>query len=598
MKRKVGLSTLVVALVLSTLLFAAPVQAASGAKGVPAKSVDLWLTVLHNSDAESKLVNLGGALSDFGGAARFKTLVDQLKWNATHGTRYMGQTGAKRAVLMVSSGDNFLAGPEFTASMTKGVPYYDTIAMDLIGYNAVCIGNHDFDFGPDVLADFISGFKLTKPPFLSANLDFSDEPSLEALVKSGRIAKSTIVNERGEKIGIIGAITPLLPSISSPRMVHVIADVAGAINGEVHKLMAKGVNKIILISHMQALAEDKALIAQLDDVDVVVAGGSDSLLANAGDLLIPGEAPAVGPYPLTGTLDMDGVSVPIVTVPGSYAYVGKLVVGFDKAGKVVAFGNDSGPVRVAGDALPDAVKPDPVMTKLVTNPVAAALAQYASHQLAVSEVPLDGLKADVRTKETNEGDLIADSLLWKGAQLAPLYGAPVPDVAIQNSGGIRNNSIIPAGPITELDTFSIAPFANFIAVLPNVSRDIFKAALENSVSAIVNIDGRFPQIAGFKFTYDFALTTGSRVREVELLDAAHTKIVTGGVVVPGPGLSISTNDFTARGGDFYPFAGLPFVVLGASYQQGLSDYLVTGLNGKITAAQYPVGGTGRITRLN
>lgn len=598
MKRKIGFSTLVVALLLSTLLFAVPAQAAPGAKGAPAaKSVDLWLTVLHNSDAESKLVNLGGALSDFGGAARFKTLVDQLKWKAIHGTRYMGQIGAKRAVLMVSSGDNFLAGPEFTASLTKGVPYYDTIAMDLIGYNAVAIGNHDFDFGPDILADFISGFKLTKPPFLSANLDFSDEPSLEALVKSGRIAKSTIVNERGEKIGIIGAITPLLPSISSPRMVHVIADVAGAINGEVHKLMAKGVNKIILISHMQSLVDDKALIAQLDDVDVVVAGGSDSLLANAGNLLVPGDTP-VGPYPLTGTLDMDGVSVPIVTVPGSYAYVGKLVVGFDKAGKVVAFGKDSGPVRVAGDALPDAVTPDPVMTKLVTNPVAAALAQYASHQLAVSEVPLDGLRADVRTKETNEGDLIADSLLWKGAQLAPLYGAPVPDVAIQNSGGIRNNSIIPAGPITELDTFAMAPFANFIAVLPNVSRDVFKAALENAVSAIDKIDGRFAQIAGFKFTYDIAAPVGSRVLDVELLDAAHTKIVTGGVVLPGPGLAISTNDFTARGGDLYPFAGLPFVVLGASYQQGLADYLVTGLSGVITAAQYPVGGTGRITRLN
>ena len=597
MKRKVGLSTLVIALVFSTLLFAAPVQATACAKGPPAAKVDLWLTVLHNSDAESKLVNLGGTLTDYGGAARFKTLVDQLKWKATHGTRYMGQKGAKRAVLMVSSGDNFLAGPEFQASLTKGVPYYDTIAMDLIGYNAIAIGNHDFDFGPDILADFISGFKWTKPPFLSANLDFSQEPVLQAFVKRGRIAKSTIVTQRGDKIGIIGAITPLLPTISSPRRVQVMADVAGAINGEVHKLMRKGINKIILISHMQALADDKALLAQLDDVDVVVAGGSDSLLANEGDLLLPGEAAPVGPYPLKDTLDMDGVAVPIVTVPGSYAYVGKLVVGFNKAGKVVAFGNDSGPVRVAGGALPDAVKPDRVMTKLVTNPVAAALAQYASHQVAVSEVPLDGTRPNIRTKETNEGNLIADSLLWKARQMAPLYGTPQADVAIQNGGGIRNNtSIVPAGPITELDTFSMVPFANFVAVIPDVPRSTLKAVLETGVSLAPAQSGGFTQVAGMKFTFDVALPAESRVVSVELADG--TKIVEAGAVVPGPGVNVATVDFSARGGDGYEFAGLPFTVVGASYQQALIDYLVSGLSGVITAAQYPVGGTGRITQLH
>jgi hypothetical protein len=69
--------------------------------------------------------------------------------------------GAKRGVMMVSSGDNFLAGPEFNAGVDNGIPFYDTIALDLIGYDAIAIGNHDFDFGPDVLADFISGFSLT-----------------------------------------------------------------------------------------------------------------------------------------------------------------------------------------------------------------------------------------------------------------------------------------------------------------------------------------------------------------------------------------------------------------------------------------------------
>ncbi len=59
---------------------------------------------------------------------------------------------------MISSGDNFLAGPEFTVGVENGIPFYDTIAMELIGYDAVALGNHDFDFGPGVLADFLDGY--------------------------------------------------------------------------------------------------------------------------------------------------------------------------------------------------------------------------------------------------------------------------------------------------------------------------------------------------------------------------------------------------------------------------------------------------------
>ena len=75
------------------------------------------------------------------------------------------------------------------ASLEKGVPFYDTIAMDLIGYEAAAIGNHEFDFGPDVLAGFIDGF-VGPLPFVSANLDFSQEPNLQQLVDAGRIARS------------------------------------------------------------------------------------------------------------------------------------------------------------------------------------------------------------------------------------------------------------------------------------------------------------------------------------------------------------------------------------------------------------------------
>jgi 5'-nucleotidase len=589
-------------LVLAILLSAFPAAAVA-----QQPKVNFWLTVLHNNDGESSLINLGtGVLADFGGVARFKTVVDDLKREAVQGPP--GQPGAKRGVIMVSSGDNFLAGPVFSASLTKGVPFYDTIAMDEIGYTAVAIGNHDFDFGPDVLADFISGYSATKPPYVSANLDFSGEPNLQVFVDRRRIAGSVIVKEKGEQIGIIGATTPALSFISSPRNVIVDEDVAGAINAEVAKLQARKVNKIILISHLQSIQEDLALAPMLNGVDVMVAGGGDEVLANPGDLLVPGDESIIfGPYPLYAT-DMDGTQVPVVTTAGNYGYVGRLAVGFDKSGNVLMVDDSvSGPVRVAGGANPDAVPPDPVVQAEVVDPVVAAIADLAANIIGTSEVDLDGIRNNIRTIETNEGNLVADSLLWQATELAASFGVPAPDVALQNGGGIRNDSIIPAGNISELDTFSIVPFPNFVSVVENISREQFKEILENAVSRVEFVDGRFAQIAGFSFVWDPAGTpqlidldgnitqAGTRVREVSLNDG--TVIVSNGAVVAGPAINVATIDFLARGGDQYPFMGAPFTTLGVTYQQALRSYIETGLNGLITAADYPFGGEGRITRL-
>ena len=120
------------------------------------------MTLLHNNDGDSDLLEeeIGGR--SFGGIDRFATLVDNLREGALMGD-------GRRGVILASSGDNFLAGSIFTASMEKGVPFFDYIALDLIGYHSITIGNHEFDFGPDVLADFIEGF--ASPPFLTANLN-------------------------------------------------------------------------------------------------------------------------------------------------------------------------------------------------------------------------------------------------------------------------------------------------------------------------------------------------------------------------------------------------------------------------------------------
>ena len=134
------------------------------------------LTILHNNDAESRLLHAGRDREDFGGVARFATLVANLRQEAT---------ASGSAVLVLAAGDSYLAGPEFSASLARRPePFYDIIAFDLIGYDAIVLGNHEFDFGPDVLADAISGSTSTAP-FLSANLDFSGEPRLRRACSDG-----------------------------------------------------------------------------------------------------------------------------------------------------------------------------------------------------------------------------------------------------------------------------------------------------------------------------------------------------------------------------------------------------------------------------
>jgi 5'-nucleotidase / UDP-sugar diphosphatase len=132
----------------------------------------------------------------------------------------------------------------------------------------------------------------------------------------------------------------------------------------------------------------------------------------------------------------------------------------------------------------------------------ADLADMANNVIGISEVDLDGRRANIRSVETNEGNLMADSLRWQATQLAGVYGVPVPDVALQNGGGIRNDNIIPAGNITELDTFAIAAFPNFLSVVENIPREQFKEILENAVSRVEFGDGRFAQISGFSYTWD------------------------------------------------------------------------------------------------
>jgi 2',3'-cyclic-nucleotide 2'-phosphodiesterase (5'-nucleotidase family) len=605
-RRSYLLILLVGALLVSLL---APTDRA-GAQEQPPRT-DVTLTLLHNNDGESALFErlVGG--QPFAGIAPFATVVKEL--------RREGDRGRNNVALVVSSGDNYLASAQFQASLEKGIPYYDAIAMDEIGYDASAIGNHEFDFGPEIFANFVQSFE-SRTPFVSSNLDFSGEPVFDRLVRRDRVVTSAVVNEGGERFGFVGATTEFLPIISSPR--NVIAnEILPAVQAEVDRLTRRGVSKIIMISQLQSIQEDIALAAMLDGVDIMVAGGGDELLANPDDVLIPGDVPIL-PYPVIAT-DADGTEVPIVTTSGGYQYVGRLIVDFDRRGNLIGFDDMSGPVRVTTGAFDDAVEPDRRVTRKVVEPVQAFVDALATTVVAQTQVPLNSARGAVattgappvpvipiqvtapgeRVSNTNLGNIAADSMLWQAQQLAAGFGVDSPVIAFQNGGGIRTPDTLlfagatPGAPanVTRLDINNQFPFPNFVSVVEDVPVTTVKSLLENAVSRVEFVDGRFAHVAGM--TYEWNSTGTPNVDRVR-------KITIGGVVVfdaslplpfpdPAATFDVATIDFLARlgpggvGGDGYNWGGLPFTTLGVTYEQAMLNYLAGPLGGLITDTQYP-----------
>ncbi|WP_307831947.1 bifunctional metallophosphatase/5'-nucleotidase [Prauserella cavernicola] len=585
---------------------------APASAGLLDKIPTFTLSVLFTNDMESALLGVAGDGTDegpiadgganpYGSPSRAATLMDDLRKEATTGLPKRGQA-LWRGEVALSGGDNYLAGPEFSASLEDDAPFYDALAMQGIGYDGSAIGNHEFDFGPEIFGDFIESFGGSLD-FVSANLDVSGEPQLDAHAQDGTIVRSKVLRSSGQRVGMIGLTTPELPALSSPRNVEVSGDLAGIANGLASDFSRRGINKVVLVSHLQDIDNELALVPELSGIDAVVGAGGGEILAGPEDRLIPGDTAERG-FPLYAD-DKNGRQVPVVTTTGDYKYIGRLVLNFNWRGEVVNVDEaQTGPVRVSGVG-PDAVEGDARVRAEVEKPVTEHLETLAETVVATSEVPLNGVRNDVRSRETNLGNLVSDGLRWAGQQRAEEYGVTPPQVGIQNGGGIRNDSTLPAGDISALNTYEVAPFSNFVAVVPEVPRDVLRQLLERGVSAAPGAGGQFMQVSGLSFTYDPSrtaqvveegsstiVTPGERVQDVTLEDG--TVLVADGQVVDGPPVSVATNDFSARGGDGYPFEDLPFTPVGTTYQQALEGFLTDGLGGAVTSAEYPVGGSGRI----
>lgn len=566
------------------------------------------VTLLHVGDQESWLLSAQGNLRDtsaqaisfYGGVDRLASVIK----NAETAAVAQGRT-----VLKLNAGDAFLPGPRFTASLNNlstsysdgGQDFYDAIALRQIGFDAMVFGNHEFDLGPQMAARFA---KVTGSTYLSSNLDFNATAEFSALKASGQVAPSKVITTAaGHKIGLVGATTPLLPTISSPGAVSVIGYDANhteaqnlqalipLIQAEVNRLRnEQGATTIILMSHLQNAANEiDVVVPALSGVDLVLSGGGHELMVDPDDLLINGGVGATYNSDPVYAVDANGRNVPVMTSHFGNRYVGQLNFTIDDANGTFTAVESSKMMRVSGAAADaDRVAGDATLQSKVVTPVQNYINALNAQIIGTTAVKLNGpthtscsalpctFVAGVRNAETGLGDLVADAMRFAGKT----------DVAIQNGGGIRTN-IAAAGNVSVGDTFNILPFTNLVKRAPSMNATQLKDLLEHGygdTSPTGRANGRYAQISGMQVIYDSrnpARTTqgtGSRIQRVVLDDG--TVLIDNGVVVNNSRtFSFTTIDFTAAGGDGYPFAAngvvfenSPFTI---TYQEALANYIQT-----------------------
>jgi 5'-nucleotidase/UDP-sugar diphosphatase len=587
------------------------------------------LTLLHVGDQESWLLSAQGNLRDnasqavsfYGGVDRLASVMSA----AESAAALAGNT-----VFKLNAGDAFLPGPRLNASFANlgsayidgGQDFYDAIAMRHIGFDAAVFGNHEFDLGPDVAARFA---EVSGTTYLSSNLNFSATPAFASLAATGTVAPYTLLSTNGgNKVAVVGVTTPLLSSISSPGAVNLTAGWSAGnteaqnlqalvpfVQQQIDAARAQGAGSVIVISHLQNAANERdVLIPGLRGVDVVLSGGGHELMADADDALIPGDVRAITGLPQTVT-DAEGKGVAMVTSNFGNRYVGELNLTLDDTTGAVTAINGANLYRVSGVlGGSDAVAGDSFLKTAVVDPVKGYIDVLNATVIGQSDVFLNGnrggtgtpgsFQAGVRNAETNLGNLVADAMRHAGGT----------DIAIQNGGGIRTS--INAGNVSVGDTFNVLPFTNLVDVAPSVNAEQLKTIMEHSVanaSASGNADGRFAQVSGMRVVYDTTRASGDRIVSIVLDDG--TVLVQDGEVVDGArSFSLTTIDFTANGGDGYPFAaaGIEFgnAVSSITYQQALQEYITDatsegGLGGVISASRYgvadPLDPAGRLVDL-
>lgn len=468
---------------------------------------DYELNILHINDFHSRIESINkfdstcsaeeeGKNECFGGAARLLTAINQ--------TRDALKAGGKN-VLLLNAGDNFQGSLFYTT-------YKGTVEAEMLNamkFDAMTVGNHEFDDSEDGLAGFLDKVQF---PVVTANVVAT------AASKIGdRVKPSVVLEVGGQKIGIVGAVANDTAELATPGPNITIAEDVAKISEQVQKLKQDGVDKIIALTHV-GYPRDLEFIAKIPDVDVVVGGHSHTLLSNT-------DQKAEGPYP-TLVDNPGGYKVPVVQAGQYSKYLGDLKVVFDDNGVVKESKGD--PILVDSS-----FKPDEATLKRIDE-LKAPIEALKAKVVGTSEGPIEGDRKICRVKECSMGNLVAD------ATLARVKDQGV-TIAFANSGGLRSS--IDGGDVSMGEVLTVLPFQNTVATFQLKGEDI-RAALENGVSQIDDGAGRFMQVSGMKYSFDRSKPAGNRVVSVEVkegdafvpLDPAKTYIV-------------AANNYVRTGGD-------------------------------------------------
>ncbi|XP_022196409.2 protein 5NUC [Nilaparvata lugens] len=537
---------------------------------VESVSGDLKLLILHNNDMHSHIEEVSqtsGRCKEpgkcFGGFARVSATVSEIR-------RSMA---GKRHVLFMNAGDTFQGTPYYSIFKWKIIAQF----IDSMGLDVMCLGNHEFDDGPEGLAPFLARVSTIS---VACNLNITLEPDLD--VPSLRPSIVKIIN--GTKVGIIGYLTPDTQHMHNTGKV-IFLDEIESINRESARLKTEGVNIIIALGH-SGYYMDQKIAANCPDVDVVVGGHTNTFLftGDAPDIEVP-----INTYPKIVT-QRSGKNVAVVQAYAFTKYLGHLMVDFDNDGEPVAF---SGNPILLNSSYPEDSK------------ILATLEHYkeqvdkrTSGVIGVTKVLLSNAHKECKLGECNIGNMIADSMVdynVNKSQSIKSEGWTEAPIAIIQGGGIRGsiNSTAEKGNITYGDIMQILPFDDLLLrvhVYGRILKQIFEFAVHRYEQTKVQQVGEFLSVSGVKVFYDVTKPIGQRV--------ILLKVRCGNCTVPvyenvddNKIYGIVVTDYLANGGDKYEIIKdniISLHPLGITDHEALHIYInkkspiYPGLEGRIT----------------
>lgn len=491
------------------------------------------LNVLHINDMHSRVESISGFDSTcpvdaedagecFGGFGRLATKLRQ------------------RRAELEGEGANFVTLD--AGDQSQGSLFYITYngkaeieLMNTIGFDAMALGNHEFDKGPDNLAELI---ELASFPVISGNT------KVNGGALSGVLQEYTILEVGGEKIAVLSVLTPDTAELSSPGPDVTFEDEIAYLQDAIERVNAEGINKVLLLSHV-GFARDQEIAAAVDGISAIIGGHSHTLLSNT----VEG-APAYA----TMVENPSGRAVPIVQAYAYSKYLGDLKLEFDADGYVTAATGDT----VILDA---SVEPDADIEARIAE-LAEPIERIKAAPVAEVAADIDGSRESCRAMECQMGNTVTD------AMLARLAGQDY-TIAITNGGGLRAS--IGAGTATMGDVLTVLPFQNTLATMKLSGADIV-ASLEQGVSQIEEGAGRFPQVSGLRFKLDPSVAPmEGRVSEVEVREGDAWVAID-----PAKMYGVATNNFMRNGGDGYALFATNAVDAydyGPGLEEVLAEYL-------------------------